>query len=99
MRGLFITGTDTGVGKTHVACAIARAWRAEGRNFRVMKPIATGDGEDTRMLSEAGGDGDLMGITPLHFSPPAAPPVAARHEGRELSLSEVIQSIVRRAAG
>jgi dethiobiotin synthetase len=99
MRGLFITGTDTGVGKTRVACAIARAWRAQGRNFRVMKPIATGDGEDTRALGEAAADGDLTGISPFRFAAPAAPPVAARREGRELSLAEVIQSIMWRAAG
>ncbi|MGL4550004.1 MAG: dethiobiotin synthase [Gemmataceae bacterium] len=99
MRGLFITGTDTGVGKTRVACAIARAWRAQGRDFRVLKPVATGDGEDTRALGAAAGDPDLAGITPFHFAAPAAPPVAARIEGRELSLADLIQAVRRRAAG
>ncbi|NBO92032.1 MAG: dethiobiotin synthase [Planctomycetia bacterium] len=99
MRGLFITGTDTGVGKTRIACVIARTWRAERRNFRVMKPTATGDGEDTRALSAAAGDPEYTSITPFTFKAPAAPPVAARLEGKELSLAEIIESINRRADG
>ena len=42
MQGLFITATDTGAGKTHVAAAVCRALRREGRPFRVCKPVATG---------------------------------------------------------
>src|SRR5213595_862138 len=42
MRGLFVTGTDTGVGKTFVACALAHALRARGVRVAVMKPIETG---------------------------------------------------------
>ena len=40
--GLFITGNDTGVGKTHVAALIARALAAEGRRVGVYKPVASG---------------------------------------------------------
>ena len=42
MAGLFITGTDTGVGKTLVACALARGLRQNGIDVGVMKPVETG---------------------------------------------------------
>jgi dethiobiotin synthetase len=86
MRGLFITGTDTGVGKTEVTAGIARIWRREGRAFRVRKPVATGGDEDARKLALAAGVVDVRSIAPLTFAEPAAPPVAARLEGQELSL-------------
>ena len=58
---LFITATDTGAGKTVIACAIARLWRREARAFRVCKPVATGASlragklvsEDTLALARA----------------------------------------------
>jgi dethiobiotin synthetase len=71
--GLFITGTDTGVGKTFVTCLLARQMRAAGRPVRVCKPVATGadlvDGrwlaDDTRRLAEAAGlDGERRGVSP-----------------------------------
>src|SRR5215472_9007323 len=85
-RGLFITGTDTGVGKTEVTAGIARLWRRQGRVFRISKPVATGavwqDGrwlsEDTIKLARAAGEEDREAITPFCFPEPAAPPVAAR---------------------
>jgi dethiobiotin synthetase len=98
MRGLFLTGTDTGVGKTRLTMAIARQWRAEGRSFRVMKPLATGDGEDTVCLSLAAADDDHRAITPFAFPAPAAPSVSARLLGVELSLPKILQSIEARAA-
>ena len=41
-KGFFVTGTDTGVGKTVIACAIAAWYRQQGKDVGVMKPIATG---------------------------------------------------------
>jgi dethiobiotin synthetase len=60
MRGWFITGTDTGVGKTIVAAALARWCRDRGYRVGVCKPVATGvppgqPGEDTRLLMQAAG--------------------------------------------
>ena len=64
---LFLTATDTGVGKTFVACAIARALRARGRDVGVMKPVASGCGreaggalvsDDARALIKASGAAD-----------------------------------------
>ena len=100
MQGLFITGTDTGVGKTEVTAAIARRWRREGRSFAVCKPVATGAvADDTRRLGLAAGDADLAAITPFVFAEPAAPPVAARLAGRTLTLEELSGAVERRKQG
>ncbi|MHB1426996.1 MAG: dethiobiotin synthase [Gemmataceae bacterium] len=102
MRGLFLTATDTGVGKTFVTAALARQWRRERRQFRVCKPVATGSengwSEDTRLLAEAAGDPDLDAITPYTFAVPAAPPVAARLAGTMLRLEDLAAAVRRRAA-
>jgi dethiobiotin synthetase len=102
--GLFITGTDTGVGKTVVTAAIARAVRRQGCSVRVCKPVATGAvltdhgciAEDTRMLADAAGETNLQEVTPWAFSAPAAPPVAARLAGVVLELEEVATAVRRR---
>jgi dethiobiotin synthetase len=102
-RGLFITATDTGAGKTFFTAAVARIWRQQRRPFRVCKPVATGAenewGEDTRILAEAAGDADLHAITPFSFAEPAAPPVAARLAGMTLTLEELLAAVRRRSAG
>ena len=54
-KGIFVTGTDTGVGKTLVSCGIARLLKSWGMKVGVMKPIATGDQEDARQLIKAAG--------------------------------------------
>src|SRR2546423_1393774 len=92
MRGLFITGTDTGVGKTEVTAGIARIWRREGRLFRVRKPVATGGDDDARKLAAASGE-RVEAITPLLFAEPAAPPVAARLVGYDLTLSALLAAM------
>lgn len=106
MNGLFITGTDTGVGKTFLTAAVARWLCRQGRTFQVCKPVATGAEEqgggyssaDTRRLAEAAGDPDLKQITPWCFPLPAAPPVAARHAGQTLALGMIVEAVRRRAA-
>jgi dethiobiotin synthetase len=106
MRGLFITATDTGAGKTFVTAMIARALRTQGQAVRVCKPVATGadwiDGrwlsEDTRILAEATGDEEYVQITPWTFPAPAAPPVAARLAGVTLRLDELTAAARQRAA-
>ncbi len=104
-RGLFITGTDTGVGKTVAAAAVALAARARGVDAGVMKPIGCGlaPGEtehaDTRFLREASGvAGAPSEITPLAFRAFRAPLVAARLEGREVDLAQVLAGVKRLAA-
>jgi dethiobiotin synthetase len=104
MRGLFISATDTGAGKTVIACAIARLWRREGRAFHVCKPVAAGAplwegvplSEDTVALARAAGDVDLNAISPFTYPEPAAPPVAARQAGTELTLAALVEAVRRR---
>jgi dethiobiotin synthetase len=106
MNALFFTGTDTGVGKTFVLCAVARSLRRQGERVRVCKPVATGAewqegrllSEDTRRLAEAAGDGDYTAITPWTFAEPAAPPVAARLAGVTLSIPDIVAAVRRRAS-
>ena len=93
-NALFITGTDTGVGKTVVACAIAEALRRRHVDVGVMKPIETGVGSqgplDAISLSEAAGvDDPLDLVCPQRFELPAAPSVAAPAEGRVVDLESI----------
>lgn len=106
MNGLFFTGTDTGVGKTHVVAALARLLRQQRRAVRVCKPVATGadrvEGrwlvQDTVRLAWAAGMTQcLEAVTPWAFPEPVAPAVAARLHGQVLSL-ERIASAVREQA-
>ena len=89
--GLFIVGTNTDVGKTHVAAMIARELVAAGRRVGVYKPAASGcrqvDGqmvaEDAQALWEAAGRPlTLEQVCPQRFLAPLAPPRAAAAEGR-----------------
>ncbi|HEY2838586.1 MAG TPA: dethiobiotin synthase [Pirellulales bacterium] len=91
--GLFITGTDTDVGKTHVAASIVRRLRATGLRVGVYKPAASGcrviDGElvsddALRLWEAAGRPGSLKDVCPQRFSAPLAPHLAAQAEGRSL---------------
>jgi len=97
-RGYFVTGTDTGVGKTVVAGALAATWRADGADVGVMKPVATGcvrrrEGlvsEDAEFLAKAADAPEpLDEIAPLRFTEPLAPTVAAVRAGREIDLAPV----------
>jgi dethiobiotin synthetase len=102
-RGLFVTGTDTGVGKTLVALALVRELRARGLDVGAMKPIETGVGDegpsDALALREAAGSADaLEDVCPQRFTLPAAPAAAARAEGREVDLDAVRAAYSRLAA-
>lgn len=101
MKGFFITGTDTGVGKTFVACALAGAMRGRGLTVGVFKPVETGcvgcNGdllpEDARALKKAAGCGeDLDLINPYRFSEPLAPSVAARNSGATIDFKVIRDS-------
>jgi dethiobiotin synthetase len=94
--GLFITGTDTGVGKTHVAAMIVRTLVAAGHRVGVYKPIASGcqgdshgklTSDDAVALWEAAGrPGELDRVCPQCFAAPLAPHQAARAEGRTVDV-------------
>ena len=102
-RGFFVTGTDTGVGKTLAACALVRGLRAAGYTVGVMKPVETGVGEsgpsDARALSVAAGEpSPLADVCPFQYALPAAPKVAADLEGSEVCLATVQRSFERIAS-
>jgi dethiobiotin synthetase len=97
MRGLFVTATDTGVGKTEVACALLRAARQAGLDVGAMKPAQSGDepgvASDAERLAEAAGGGDPPELVcPYRFAPPLAPGVAARLAGVEISLERILEA-------
>jgi len=102
VRGVFVTGTDTGVGKTVVGCALVRGLRARGVDVGVMKPIETGVGLegplDALALREAAGAKDeLELICPQRFALPAAATVAAAAEGRRVDLAAVKEAFAKLA--
>ena len=95
--GIFITGTDTGVGKTIVAAGLALALKARGVNVGVMKPVATGcQGIDQRLVSDdaaylfEAAENEYPALTsPSRFRNPLAPNVAATLEKKEVDLKQV----------
>lgn len=98
--GLFITGTDTEVGKTYVGALIARALVAAGHRLGVYKPAASGcRREGERLISDdalglwnaAGRPGELDRVCPQRFPAPLAPHLAARAEGKKLD-AELLRS-------
>ena len=109
MTGVFVTGTDTGVGKTVAACALVHAVRAAGLAPWPMKPVAAGAtdspsgpvNEDTRDLAAAAGPHapPLAAITPVLLREPMAPHIAAAREGRAISLEPVLASWRARPPG
>lgn len=98
--GIFITGTDTGVGKTVVAMAIASTLRRRGYRVGVMKPVESGCarqngqliGQDAQLLVEASGcTAPIEQVNPYALELPLAPALAAEREGRAIDMA-VIQS-------
>ena len=100
MKGYFVTGTDTGVGKTFVGVALLTRARQRGLRVFGFKPIETGvpsgrDGEDQQLLCDAAGgwqSGTLRGL--YRYRQPAAPRVAAEAEGQRIDLGQ-IQAVYR----
>lgn len=84
----FVTGTDTGVGKTFVTALLTRALRRAGFDTVALKPMCCGPRDDVEILQEAAGN-ELSAdeINPLWFEAPAAPLVAARKENRAVDLA------------
>jgi len=99
-RGVFVTGTDTEVGKTVASAALVAALRSRGVKALPMKPIAAGAveragrwiNEDTEaLLAAAGLDATWAErVTPVLLREPMAPHLAARHEGRTLALEPLL---------
>lgn len=101
MKGFFVTGTGTGVGKTVVAAAIARTLAARGERVAVFKPAVTGldeEGEpDQELLRRAAGSTQSdEEIAPYRYKPPASPHLAAALAGEEIDPARLLT--VARAA-
>jgi len=90
VKGIFVTGTDTGVGKTVIAAGIAAGLRARGFDVGVMKPVAAGGREDADLLRLASGaDDDPDLINPVCLRHPLSPNVAAQIEGVSVDIAGI----------
>jgi dethiobiotin synthetase len=96
VRGLFVTGTDTGVGKTVVAAALAAALRADGVDVAAFKPVVTGLDErepgwpaDHELLAAAAGR-PADEVTRHRFGPPVSPHLAAELAGTALEPAQLV---------
>ncbi len=103
-KGIFVTGTDTGVGKTIIAASLVRMALQEGLRVAVMKPVETGCAREAGQLQPA--DGlflwDIAGqptsldeAVPIRYETPVAPLVAARIEGRLPEVKAVLDIFAR----
>lgn len=105
-RGWFVTGTDTGVGKTRVSCALLQALAAAGISVIGMKPVASGchqgqtglrnaDAEALRAASPV--SAAYEDVNPYAFAAATAPHLAARAAGIEINIAHVEQCYARLA--
>ena len=100
-KGFFITGTDTGVGKTIVTACLLRILQDKGVRVGVMKPIETGVNfsgleSDAEFLIRSGGLHDsVTDVAPYRLKTPAAPLIAGQMEKVTIKLEEIQQAYVR----
>lgn len=107
VRGLFVTGTDTGVGKSVVAGAVLAGLAARGERVAAFKPAVTGlddpPGEwprDHQLLAAAAGAGQSPeDVCPHRFGPAASPHLAAEQVGEELNPDSLLAAAFAAAAG
>lgn len=98
-KGLFITATDTEVGKTFVACGLARFWADAGVDVGVMKPVASGgrrtreglrSTDALRLMKAARYKGPYEEVNPFCYRAPLAPTLAAELEGKTIPFRDVV---------
>lgn len=101
-QAYFVTGTDTGIGKTTVSCLLLRAYAAQGMKAVGMKPVASGCermkgklvSADATLLQAAGNvQAPLSAINPYAFEPPLAPHIAAAQAGTEINLPVIREAL------
>lgn len=97
VAGCFVTGTDTGVGKTLVSAALALCLKQRGVDVGVMKPIETGVGEDAdetsdlaRLREAAGGEDPVELVSPYRFLEPLAPLASCRAAGDIIDVERLV---------
>jgi dethiobiotin synthetase len=100
-RAFFVTGTDTGAGKTHVTCALLHATRRLDLTAVGMKPIAAGVEDDGRnddvvqLLAASSVQPPLDWVNPYLYAPPIAPHIAAAEAGRPIAIEVIRQAFER----
>jgi dethiobiotin synthetase len=100
----FVTGTDTGVGKTLISCALLHAFSARGKRAVGMKPVACGratggQNEDVEKLRAAGNvDADSGQVNPYNFAAPVSPNIAAQDAGTRIELKPILHAYCTLAA-
>jgi len=94
----FITGTDTGVGKTYVTRLLVETLRNAGVDAVGYKPVACGDREDAAILSAASGGIPIDEINPVYLNTPVAPYVACMLENRTVEPAVLIAGFHQLAA-
>jgi dethiobiotin synthetase len=104
MRSLLITGTDAGVGKTWVGCALGRSLTGGGRRVVAIKPVETGCAGKARQTEDgarlAAATGQVSPLAALHrFSAPTVPVLAAEAEGVAIDLDALLLDIEELSAG
>ena len=93
---LFVTGTDTEIGKTLASCALLHAYAAQGLRVAGMKPVAAGVGaggvnEDVaQLLAASTVDAPYALVNPFLFREPMAPHIAAQREGAAISMASIV---------
>jgi dethiobiotin synthetase len=102
MTAIFVTGSHTDVGKTHVACALLVAAHARGLSVEAFKPLVSGFDPDDWSQSDPGRlitalgqpltPAALEAMSPVRLTAPLSPPMAARLEARRLDLAEIVRS-------
>jgi len=106
-KGYFITGTDTGVGKTLVACALLRAYAGRGLRAVGMKPVACGaepggsglvNNDVERLIAAGNVSAPREHVNPYCFAPPIAPHIAALQAGVTITLDRIEESFRALAA-
>jgi dethiobiotin synthetase len=105
VRGVFVTGTDTEVGKTVVACSIAATLASRGRRVATFKPAVTGLSESAEMLPDhelltqsAGSAQAAEAVAPYRFGPAVSPHLAAELAGIEIAPSHLVAAAESAAA-
>lgn len=92
-KGIFVTGTGTEVGKTVVACALARMLKNKAMDVGAMKPVSSGSRQDALLLRKAAGTQDLLSlVNPVHFKNPMAPYTASWREKKQFSMQKVLRA-------
>jgi dethiobiotin synthetase len=99
VTAIFVTGTGTDVGKTFLAAALIRHWRAAGRAVAAFKPVASGFDPATAAMSDPGVLLAALGrpltnvetISPWRLAAPLSPDMAAAREGRALDFDAIVE--------